>query len=322
MIDFPFVTVVCVFFNRGSLVERTVKSLLSQSYPSYEIILVDDGSTDDTYERLSVFASSEKVSVYHHENIGFTESIKKTIENYSRGEYIAIQGAGDVALPDRLVEQVEYLSRSGDVVAVGGGRRVIDESTGLENIVLRPDIDQGKLIFGSNVFSHGEVMFRKSVYDLVGGYRSFFKYSQDVDLWLRMNKFGGLGHVKKVLYEEYSLADGVRNNFSKVLLQKKYNAIARHDIIYPGQLGLTGDLLPDDVLQLIDKEKYILSVFRAAVRLMIDGRLNGYILFVDELRLFSEGRFYFFFLSFFKFQPLFKCGCYFLRLLFWLLNKK
>ena len=321
MLNFPLITVVCVFFNRGSLVDRTVKSLLSQSYPFYEVILVDDGSTDDTYDRLNVFASNEKVSVYHHENIGFTASIKKAIEHYSCGEYIAIQGAGDVALPDRLAEQAEYLSKNRGVVAVGGGRRIINERTGLGNIVFRPDLGRGQLIFKANVFSHGEVMFRKSIYDLVGGYRLFFKYSQDVDLWLRMNSLGGLGHVKKILYEEYSLSDGVRNDFNKVLLQKKYNAIARYDVLNPGRLELICELLPDDVLRRIDRKKYISTIVKAAIRFMADCRLDGYVLFVDELRLFSESRLYFLFLSSFKPKFLFKCGHYSLRSLLWVLNK-
>jgi hypothetical protein len=73
-----------------------------------------------------------------------------------------------------------------------------------------------------NPFTHGEVMFRKTIYDEVGGYRPFFKYAQDYDLWLRMSRRTKFGVVPEVLYTRFAHGDGIELNLEKKAQQLLY----------------------------------------------------------------------------------------------------
>ena len=224
----PRVSVITAFYNRAPVLRRTIESVLNQTYADFELIVVDDNSKDDTAERLAELAAEwqdPRLRVIVNEpNKGFVRTMRDAIEA-STGEYIAIQGSGDVSLPERLERQVELLDARPDVVAVGCWYWNIDDESGARETI-RPDAATAK--GGVTTFSHGEMMMRRSAYDTAGGYRTEFKVAQLTDLGFRLHRLGGFATVPQFLYERHVQSDGVTYNASKVLEQAQFLRLARH----------------------------------------------------------------------------------------------
>lgn len=204
----PLVSVVTVYYNRADVVTASIESLLAQTHREIEIIAVDDGSTDDTLARLRAF-DDERLTVISHRNEGFVGSIRKGVAA-ARGDIVAIHGSGDISHPDRIARQFAVLDERPDVGVVGchvENRNLLRGTSTLH----RPTVgaDAGRQLAEANFLMHGEVMFRKPVYDAVGGYRPFFRMAQDRDLWLRMSERTGFHIVPEVLYTRFIRLDGV-----------------------------------------------------------------------------------------------------------------
>lgn len=204
----PLVSVVTVFHNRAALVEESMASLLAQTWQRLEIIAVDDGSRDDTRARLEALQDS-RLRVVSHPNQGFTRSIARAVA-LSKGELVAVHGSGDISLPERIARQAAMLAGDPGLGVVGCHYEMHDPQRG-KSVVARRDVprDARAALVEGNPFSHGEVMFRRSVYEAVGGYRPFFTLAQDRDLWLRMARHTGFGTVPEVLYRRSRIAGGV-----------------------------------------------------------------------------------------------------------------
>ena len=227
----PRVSVVTGFYNRGELLERTISSILNQTFTDFELIVFDDKSQDNTAQLLAELAAKYNdprfTYVVHEENTGFVLGLKNAIAR-STGEYIAIQGSGDASLPERLALQVALLDERPDVGVVGGWYTNVQEGLGTERL-RRPNADSMTFedLLAGNLFSHGEVMIRRTVYDAVGGYRTEFKNAQDYDLWLRARKVARFATVPAPIYDRYVQFDGVSYVPSKIITQSSYSMSAR-----------------------------------------------------------------------------------------------
>ncbi|CAN7417751.1 glycosyltransferase [Phenylobacterium sp. LjRoot219] len=221
----PRVTAITGYYNRGMLLDRTLRSLLDQTYPNLEIIVFDDKSPDDTSRRLDAYEAlgDPRLKIIRHEtNLGFTRGMINAISQ-ATGEYIAVQGSGDVSTPDRIAEQAAILQARPEVGVVGSHYENVVEERGIVRL-RTPDADETTLesLARGNVFTHGEVMYRRSIYDAAGGYRPEFRYCQDYDLWLRMIRNCRFATVKKPLYQRYIQFEGVSYAPEKAAVQAQY----------------------------------------------------------------------------------------------------
>ncbi len=160
--------------------------------------------------------------------MGFVASVKKGIE-ISKGEKIAIHGSGDYSSTRRIEKQIEYLKKNPSIGVVGCYVKKKDITNNRESYH-KPFIPKNNLIEylkNRNPFLHGEVMFDKNLYNQVGGYRVFFKYAQDRDLWMRMASITKFGCVPEFLYTRYNLPESVSKSPEKVVMQKVFNEISR-----------------------------------------------------------------------------------------------
>lgn len=275
----PKISVITGFYNRSFLLERTIESILKQTWEDFELIVFDDASTDGGAERLlelaRIYDDPRIRPILHRENQGFVLGLRQAID-VSRGEYIAIQGSGDASLPKRLEFQAKLLDVRPEVGAVGGWYYNVDESSGSRRIRTQ---DAGRSSFGSllhkNVFSHGEVMIRRSTYELVGGYRAEFANSQDYDLWLRISKVAELATVPEPIYLRYAQLDGVSYSPRKVVLQSCYTVAARRMAMMPSNdearvLMALGDGGPTAVVPFEDRAVQR-EIRRAVTRLVFFG---------------------------------------------------
>lgn len=220
------VTVITGYYNRKDVLEGTIRSILDQTYKDLELIVFDDASQDGTADRLLELEkklNDPRLKLrLHKENIGFTKGMINAIAA-STSDYIAVQGSGDIALPERIAKQVAVLDDRAEVGAVGCWYTNVVEGTEIR----RPRTPNAEgmtfeTLIKGNVYSHGEVMFRRDVYEKVGGYRAAFKNCQDFDLWLRMVKISSLATVPEQLYDRYVRFDGVSYNPKKFAIQARY----------------------------------------------------------------------------------------------------
>lgn len=222
----PKVSVITAYYNRASVLRRTIQSILDQSFEDLELIVVDDCSTDNTVEQLDELVKDVNDSrirvIRNATNKGFVRSLNEAIES-SSGEYIAVQGSGDVSLPERLSRQVELLDRRPEVVAVGCWYANIDDESGATEL-FRPNADART--DGRTTFTHGEMMMRRSAYEKAGGYRVEFSVGQLTDLGYRMYEYGTFATVPKILYERHLQGDGITYNAEKIIKQAKFLALA------------------------------------------------------------------------------------------------
>ncbi len=185
----PLVSVVIPTYNRPDFVCEAIDSVLAQNYTNFEIVVVNDGSKDNTAEVLKKY--SEPVRVINKENGGLASARNRGIEE-SRGELIAFLDDDDRWLPNKLEVQVpEFLDP--EVCLVHSAARFFDESTGWDKIQFIGDIGFHDLL--SMKILYGQtVIVRKSVLDEVGSFDNQFHSSvEDVELWLRIS----VGHKIK-----------------------------------------------------------------------------------------------------------------------------
>lgn len=214
----PEVSVVTAFYNRSEAVRCSVQSLLDQTHSSFEIVAVDDGSTDKTLEALQGF-NDPRLRIIAQQNTGFTAAISHAIRA-ARGRFIAIHGAGDISLSQRLERQSEILRTRPDVGVVGCHVDNDDLFGQDPRILASPEgLPFFETLLTRNLFTHGEVMFRRELYERVGGYREYFTFAQDRDLWLRISRHADYAIVPEVLYRRRRFDGGVSRDARKLFRQ-------------------------------------------------------------------------------------------------------
>nr|WP_136250263.1 glycosyltransferase [Ningiella ruwaisensis] len=237
---------ICVAqYNRADRIKSSIGSLLNQAFDDFEVIVVDDGSPDPAVQVELQKLSHERLTVVRQENTGFVGAMNHAIR-LAKGEYIAIHGAGDISLPLRIKTQSEFLDKHSDVGLVSClfDNVVMDgKYAGKRNSRPKPHVvTKDHLLAFDNPFSQGEVMFRKVLFDKVGGYREYFKYAQDRDLWLRMIDHTKMRIIQEKLYERgIFVTDGVAASIEKTMLQKYLASLARD--CYEQKLSGKGDLV-------------------------------------------------------------------------------
>ncbi len=185
----PTVSVVIPTFNRARTVTKAIASVLRQSYPNYEIVVVDDGSTDDTPTALARYRG--QVTYIRQENKGRSAARNRGLQHSSH-PYIVFLDSDDVLLPNMLAVQTAYLERHPEVAFVHGHALMAD----LDGRVLKPPVLMGapldshqsafaSLLMGTSVLIH-TTLVRQSCLDDVGGFDETLSGNEDWDLWLRL----------------------------------------------------------------------------------------------------------------------------------------
>jgi glycosyltransferase involved in cell wall biosynthesis len=179
---------------------ESINSILNQSYDNFELIIINDGSTDKTGDIIAGY-KDKRISVVTQKNKGLVESLNIGIK-MTKSEYIARQDADDISEPTRLEKQVNFLESHKNVVMAGCSMKVVDMSSAImhEHRVLlnNPELKQELLM--RSPFAHGSVMMRKDAVIKAGGYRKDEWPAEDYGLWLRMAEFGDFANLDEPLY--------------------------------------------------------------------------------------------------------------------------
>lgn len=202
----PLVSVIIGAYNEEDRIAKALQSILGQTFNDFEIIIIDDGSTDDTSKIVNEFDDHRIRLIHNDKNQGLSFSLNRGIYA-SNGKYIARADADEVSLPFRFQRQIKILEENEYVQVVGCWYRNIGrKEKPIVDIKFPTDEKYGvnRLIKNGPRIAHGSVMIRKKALINAGGYREEFRFAQDYDLWLRLaSKFGTdwLHIIPQILYE-------------------------------------------------------------------------------------------------------------------------
>lgn len=191
----PLVSVILPVYNGAKTIKRAVESILVQSFSNFELIIINDGSNDETPQILNSFTDS-RIKILHQENSGITVALNKGVEA-ANGKYIARMDADDISLPERLEKQVNFLEAHPDIAVVGCANKIIYQD-GKEAVRYRAFTHNEimKNFVKITPVPHSSVIMRKDALIDVGLYdpktdgSKKIWMTEDYDLWVRFAKKG------------------------------------------------------------------------------------------------------------------------------------
>lgn len=184
----PLVSVVMATYNMGQYVCEGVDSVLGQDYDNLEVIVVDDGSRDDTPQRLERYSSDKRVKLIRQENAGQTVAKNRGLSE-ARGEYVGFCDADNYWLPDKLSTQLSVFEGRGKLGVVYGDLQLIDASGAkLETPAVKRYSGRitGQLLC-DNFVTFNTTLTPRRVLEEVGGFDESLRMGIDYDLWLRIS---------------------------------------------------------------------------------------------------------------------------------------
>lgn len=189
----PLVSILLPVYNAEKYLARTLESLLNQRFRDFEIVAMDDGSTDRSMEVLRSFPDPRIRVERNERNLGLIATLNRGV-SLCRGEFIARMDADDIADPARLEKQVQYMRQNAACILVGTGRTAIDENDRPIASFNRPATGSAlirwKLLTG-NFITHPTVMLRKSALRLPL-FEEKYRHAEDYAAWLKLSTSGDL----------------------------------------------------------------------------------------------------------------------------------
>jgi glycosyltransferase involved in cell wall biosynthesis len=245
----PTISVCLPVYNAERYVAEAVESILGQTFGDFELLIVDDGSTDGSRRILERYAAGDtRIRLVSRPNGGLVSALNEML-GMARGEFIARMDADDIALPERFERQIAYLRDHGDVVALGTRILLIDpRGAPLTEMPLKlehEEIDRAHLD-GVPVLCHPTILARTASVLGVGGYRSEYFTGEDLDLWLRLAEVGRLANLPEVLvkYRQHLQSIGNTQRARQEATIARAVAEARHRRGLPQHDGSTAGAAP------------------------------------------------------------------------------
>lgn len=186
--------------NSMPFILEAINSILSQSFTDFELIIIDDGSTDSTFKTVAKFASDDKrIKLIKNTGRGISSALNLGLLK-SKGAFIARMDSDDICMPNRFQEQVDFLLKNPDIGAVGAQVKWVDKNAnfiGNGNYPIHWKDCEAFLSLGTS-FCHPTMMIRRQLLESCNGYRSDFDGAEDIDLWLRLSNNYKLANLPSV----------------------------------------------------------------------------------------------------------------------------
>ena len=228
------ISIILPTYNGAKYIRRAIESVISQTFSDWELLVIDDGSSDGTENILKEYINKDHRIIYlkNEINLGIQKTLNRGLKE-AKEEYIArIDDDDEWVDEDKLKKQVEFLNNNLDYVLVGTGVIVINEDSVelLRYLLPETDEDIRNKILAKNCFVHSSVMFKRDTALTFGGYdeSKYIRHIEDYDLWLKLGtvgKFGNLPtHAVKFTLREGSISSKNKlEQFRKnITLAKKY----------------------------------------------------------------------------------------------------
>lgn len=244
--SFPLVTVLLPVYNAQAYVAEAIASILAQTYPYFELLIINDGSVDNSNHIIQKF--TDKRLVYHQnsQNIGLIATLNKGLQ-LAKGKYIARMDADDIATPERLQKQVQFLETHPNYVLVGTQKQYVGYAKPQKASLTDAQI-RVQLLLGS-AFVHPSVMLRKQTLDTYQlRYRSQHLHAEDYGLWVALSQYGQMANLPFVGIQYRLHSNQISQQFQQTMFDNSY--LIALDYLQQLQIPLT-DLQKSFLYQLM-----------------------------------------------------------------------
>lgn len=221
----PKVSVVMPAYNAEKYIAEAIESILNQTFRDFEFIIVDDGSTDRTWEIINDYASRDSriVPLKNEKNLKIAKTLNYGI-SCCHGKYIARMDADDWSYPNRLEKQVAFMEKNCEIGISGGSMEIMDEEDRVFSSRRYRTCDQDirKNIFKYSPFCHPSIIFRTDIFRKTDGYEHDYLLAEDYDLYFKLGRFCKFGNLEDTLLK-YRLISGSMSR--KKLWKTEWNTI-------------------------------------------------------------------------------------------------
>lgn len=198
----PILSIVLPVYNGEKYVSNAIDSIINQTFSDFELIIINDGSTDSTFDVLKEYQKKDcRIKVINRENKGLIATLNEGFA-IARGEYIARQDDDDISHPTRFEKQVRFLDRNPEYALCGTFYNVVDEKNKFIRKHFLPSSNENiqQNLFDS-CFGHGTIMLRRSMILDMEWYRAEALYIEDYDFFIRVAKKFKVYNIPEYLYD-------------------------------------------------------------------------------------------------------------------------
>ncbi len=195
------ISVILPVYNSQEFISQSINSVLNQTYKNFELIIIDDGSTDNSKEICKKLSKKdERIIFIDNLHKGLTISLNKALE-IAKGKFIARQDADDVSLPERFEKQVSWFLKNEKRVLCGTNCKILYKNNVYKNNKSLKFTNSGitKKLKYSNCFVHSSTMFLRNSAQILGNYDENLEFAQDYDLWWKLTTLGEVGNLNEKL---------------------------------------------------------------------------------------------------------------------------
>lgn len=231
-ISSPRVSVLLLTYNRAHFLPKAIASVLSQTFNDFELIIIDDGSTDNTPDIINELRDDRIRYIRHDKNAGLFARRAESL-SYTKGDYIAVLDSDDIWSDNtKLQKQVSFLDDNPAYVLVGTGTTIIDELDRIKNKSNFKTTDEEirKVILKKNQFTHSSILMRSTAIKQTIGYQPIL--AEDLELFLQLGNFGKLANLPEFM-TSHREHDQSENDHGIKMCSAVHQIIQKHQN-YPG----------------------------------------------------------------------------------------
>ena len=301
------VSIILSVFNGEKWIDECIKNTLRQSLNNYEFLIVNDGSTDSTGDKIIEHANKSNIIRYlPKQHTGLTDSLNYALK-FASGKWIARIDVDDTSSPDRLLKQLDFVEKNKNIILLGSNFYVRNN----QRISFKSNLpsENNKLIYRlknmKGFFPHSSAFFSREKALKVGGYRKVFKKAQDHDLWIRLSEIGEISCFQEHLVEINEHSERISNSksgWSQYIYA--FTSITSHYLringekILDNQINNNTDLFLQNVNHFLEKNNfYKLEDFKKKLKKIIKEK-NKFLMIKNLIYLFkNKSKFFFWFIK-------------------------
>ncbi len=205
MIKTPLVSVICTCYNQAMYIDKALDSVMSQTYPSIELIVIDDASTDQSAAQIRMWQKAHPavICIFHIQNQGICASFNEGLR-LSKGAYIIDFSGDDLMLPERIATQVAFFQQAPISVGIVYSNILWINAQGkalyplYRQSPIVPYKTTFELLLAKSFIASPSMMTKRLVYETLGGYNEALAY-EDLDFWFRSARQWEYGYQPSIL---------------------------------------------------------------------------------------------------------------------------
>lgn len=231
----PAVTVVLPAYNAEAYLRDAIESVLAQTYTHFELLVIDDGSTDTTSTILETFSDCRIRRIVHKQNQGLIATLNEGLRE-AQGTFIARIDADDVwHATNKLKKQIDFLQKHPEYALVGTNAITIDETGKILGKIKVPSSDSAirRQILIKNPFIHPSVVFTKQAALAVGGFARADTHAEDYGLWLRMATTNKVANIPEMLMSYRITQTGITRTKQQLQIKASFELARQFKQFYP-----------------------------------------------------------------------------------------